>query len=426
MVLVGRLSNGARFRGEGALRLDGSGGVSLATLPLKLDFASGRRTGLSTLGGQLGRDGLLRLSGQGADSPPPPRCASVSLAFTGRVGLDPARSAGNEVVAPRRLDTFVRQFDRAVGGRFTSLYRMLRGGGQRPGSVTPRLGVAPGGALLEMDGLSAGDGAPDEPARPFGLWASGTWSSTEDHFPGTAFDADQWGVFAGMDTLAREWLVLGVSAGYLRTHTRTLFNQGEQDSDEFTVAPYAAVLLSENLAVDLAGGFSRAFTDQNRNDPLQGRRIMSNVGTERWFLAGHVSWTWSAGPLTAGARAGLLWGRSREDGFAESDGSRVPARVTRLGQIRAGGELSWTLDRPRGSFEPFASLTFEHDYERTHLVFAPGLVSPETDRSGGVLGLGVRYYGPGGLSASLEWSRLFERNDLDQSSLSLLIRAELD
>jgi len=71
-----------------------------------------------------------------------------------------------------------------------------------------------------------------------------------DDFTATAFDADPDTVLAGADFSPWENTVAGVAFGYDSTDTDTAFNGGSADLDSFSVVPYFAMSISEQVGVD--------------------------------------------------------------------------------------------------------------------------------------------------------------------------------
>ena len=70
-------------------------------------------------------------------------------------------------------------------------------------------------------GQSAGDGFD----FPVGVWGSLQYSAFEDDFRATAYDADKFGAYAGMDVSPWDNMVFGVAFGYDRTELDTTFNR---------------------------------------------------------------------------------------------------------------------------------------------------------------------------------------------------------
>ena len=72
------------------------------------------------------------------------------------------------------------------------------------------------------------------------------------------------------------------------------------------------------------------------------------------------------------------------DAFTESDGTLVLARNTQLGRLSVGGDAAYSW----GSFQPWAGLTYNYDYELNEVATAPGTTQPANDDDSVTLDLG--------------------------------------
>ena len=115
-------------------------------------------------------------------------------------------------------------------------------------------------------------------------------------------------------------------------------------------------------------------------------------------------------------RVGVLWASDEQDSFVESDGTAVGSSKFRVGRLKLGAEVA----RSMGSFEPFAGATYNHSYTQSD---APAGTSGN-DRSDVLLGVGVRYFGSESVTGAFEVNTLLGRDNVDEHSLNLLIRAD--
>ena len=251
-------------------------------------------------------------------------------------------------------------------------------------------GVTPIAGGYRLQAQSAGDGFD----YPWGLWGSYQYSDFEDEFATTAFDANRHAVMVGADFSPWEAWVFGAMLGYESVDNDTIFNGGNIDTDGLTIAPYMGVLLSDSVGVDFdlsavfVLGYSHLDHDQFRT--IGTTRITSDTDSHRYFLSGNLIAGRSYGNWYVSGQAGLLVAREDIDGFTESNGNVVGDDRVQLGQASIGGDVAYAW----GSFEPFASAIFSHDYSREEL----GGGHPN-DQNELRLGFGIRYFSEQGFTA---------------------------
>ena len=217
-----------------------------------------------------------------------------------------------------------------------------------------------------------------------------------------------------------ESALFGVALGYEYSDIDTRFNQGEQQNDGLTVAPYFGFVLSEILSVDGSLGYSRVEIDQFRTEPGTGQRISSSPTSDRWFVTFNMNAFKAYRRWLFGGQLGFLYTRNTQNSFTESNGNFRPEVTNKLGQLHVSGDIAYSL----GQFEPFARATYEYDYSLTRISVVGGGPQPANDHNGMVIGLGVRYFSDGGLSGNIEWNRRIGRENLDEDTFMMTIRGE--
>lgn len=398
------------FTGTGSV---GGGTVSVSvsgvlftnnSFNIQIDFqdSSNGESGTLTGNGQFDGDSKLHLNASGSSNLCSVVFVDLTLLRVSDSVVNPAFDTGLEVTAPALLNSFVQGQPVANGMRARGALR-----NQGTGAFAFNGGVM-------ITGQAAGDGA----ASPIGAWAAYSRTDTKNNFVSTTFSSDRDDFLLGFDMRPTDTMVLGVSLGLERTDTRTFFNRGEQDTTSITVAPYVGALLTDWLSVDASVGYSDVSTTQFRTVPGTGARVNSDVESYRLFANGNVAATYGFGNLLASAQAGLLWARQRDDSFLESNGLAVGARSTSIGRLLFGGELAYGM----GAFEPYVNLMFQHDFSKTSQTFAPGVAAPRNDDNDLLIGLGLRYFGKDGLSASVQYSTLRGRRNLSEHAYSAYVR----
>ena len=88
--------------------------------------------------------------------------------------------------------------------------------------------------------------------------------------------------------------------------------------------------------------------------------------------------------------------------------------------MRIGADIAYGID----AFLPFVGLEYLNDVTRENLVVATGQAQPSNDDDEFLFNAGLRYFTPGGMTASLLYSRNLGRDDLDTDTVSLYLRAQ--
>jgi len=264
-------------------------------------------------------------------------------------------------------------------------------------------------------GLNAGDGS----TVPYGVWGNYTYSDFDNDLSSTAFDGDTHSFLGGVDFAFWENTVLGVAFGYDNGDIDTTFNQGNQDTDSYTIAPYFGALLSDNLSLDFNVGYSYVDYDQFRTLPGTTTRVSSSPDADRWFGALNLNGITYYDNWILGARIGALWAKSVIDSYTESNGTPVAQSRSKLGSGSVAGDVAYSYK----NFEPFVNVSYQYDFELTELTVTTG-PQPSNDRDDVLMRVGVRYFNNNGISGNLEYSKRFDRDDFDEDRISFTVRAD--
>ncbi len=289
----------------------------------------------------------------------------------------------------------------------------LRGGHSPGGLALTGTGIT----LSTPTGLAAGDTFTN-----LGVWAGYTRSDFDNDFVRTRYDGDRNSVMVGADFAPADNMVLGVAIGYEQTDIETEYNLGEVDSDGWTVAPYFGMVFNDTWSMDVNGGYSFVDTDQFRT--AGGTRITSDLDTSRWFVAANVNGFTAIDNWLLTGRLGLVRAESDDDGYTElNTATGVPGvtfddRSTSLTQLSVGGEVAYSF----GEFEPYVSLTYNHDASFTKTRLTAGL-QPANDNNDFLFGGGFNYFSDtNGLSASASYHRRLSREEFDEGIFSVSAR----
>ena len=287
-----------------------------------------------------------------------------------------------------------------------------------------RQAMLPGG---EVHGMSAGSGA----LAGYNVWSSYGYSRFESDTRLGAYRGHTENLLVGVDRLLGERLLLGVSLGYESTDNTTTFNNGEQDREGVTIAPYALVLLSDAFSIDVSAGYGRLYTDQDRINTGTGTRITSDFDAERAFATANLNGLLLSGDWVLGGRLGVLYAVESQDAYLETDatvGAGSQARAVRDRHIDlTQGYASVDAAYAMGEWEPYATVGYHRDFSRDDGRTAGGLpggvVTQPNDRTEWQYGVGLRYYGSG-VSGSLEWITTQGRKAFDNDALNLSVRVD--
>lgn len=343
---------------------------------------------------------------------------SADLVFTeGGVAVRGTITVGEETDAASGTSSAV--LSRTVTGQVNTISSRASGalkGGMRRGS-----GVSGNnrnnGAHLNMHGstgLNAGEGM----AMPMGAWFNYSYSDFDDDFAATAFDATRHSFLGGVDFNPFQPILAGIAFGYETADFDTAFNGGEQETDGWTISPYLAASLSDTFSVDVVMGYSDMDTNQFRS--VGATRVTSSFGADRWFFGGNINAVKPWGNWFFTGSVGWIWAREYQDEFVESNGNTVAERKIKLGNWHVGGEAAYSW----GNWEPWASATYGRDYQFTEIQIAGAAQQPANDRDDILLGLGLRYYHPMGISASLGWNKRVDRTNYDEDTINFLMRMD--
>ena len=281
-----------------------------------------------------------------------------------------------------------------------------------------------------LTGLAAGDGYVG-----LGYWASFNYSDFDADIPINSlvqpiasYDADQKTVFIGVDTLLMDALVVGLTLGYENTDIDTAYNGGNNETDGYTIAPYAAYLINDIFSADVVIGYSNLGTDTDRIDNVSGGTILGDFDAERWFVATNLNATVSYEQWLLGGRIGYLYVTEDQDSYFETGPNTarsIGRRHIDLAQVVVGFDVAYSFNK----FEPYATFTYLNDLGRDNgtgaggLPGAVGATQPDDDDEIQA-GLGIRYFG-NNYSGTAEWTNVIGRDTFDGNNFLLTLRFDL-
>ena len=282
-----------------------------------------------------------------------------------------------------------------------------------------------------LSGLAAGDHL-----SGWGFWGSFNHTNFQANLPINAaigrvrYDGDTNSVLFGADYAITERLVAGVALGYEDTEVFTFYNGGNNDSDGYTIAPYAAFLINNYLSIDVAAGYTQLEYDTDRVSLASaGTTNLGSFDSDRWFASANLNAFGQVGPFAVSGRIGYLYTEEEQDAYQETGGADARAVSDRnidLAQMQLGFEAAYT----GFALMPYAGVTYAKDLSRDTggsglQPGLPGGVAPSfVDETELQVGFGLRHYGEM-ISVMLDIQTILEREDFDSHSAMLTIRADL-
>jgi hypothetical protein len=260
----------------------------------------------------------------------------------------------------------------------------------------------------EQIGLNAGDSI-----VLLGVWGGYSYTELDNDFSRTRYDGQRDMFLGGIDYSPSENVIVGIALGYENSNIDTKFNNGDADSDGWTIAPYLGLVLNDVWNLDVNFGWSDIDTDQDRAFGL----ITSDVDTERSFASVSLTGYTELDNWALVGRFGALYAESEDDDYTESDGTFVDSRTNRVTQVFIGGEATY----PMGDFEPFVGATYSNDVNYDKLELTAGK-QPDNDDDDLLINAGFRYYQNESLSIMLDYGKRFGRSDYDEDTISFNLR----
>lgn len=328
-------------------------------------------------------------------------------------------ASSSVVVAPEVAKQSSKQSSAIVANRISNI---LTGSGGAPGGgfgATPTIS----GESKDVFALGKGDGrAAGNDTRQLGIWAtvSNTWIEKDEVGTDADFDGTVLNVATGIDYSFNEKLLAGLSIGYEDQDIDTPFNNGGLEGSGFTLTPYIGYKITDRLSVDAMLGYSMIDYDSNR----QSGAITGNTEADRIFGSANINYGLvQKNGFDLGLTGGYLYVREDQDAYTESDGTLVEEVNVRLGQARAGVNLSYTHETGFGYIKPFVGARAEYD----NVSNAPGVINAAGDKGsddkfGATFKGGVNFGIGDNLSVNLQGETTEFRDALEVYSASGLVR----
>jgi outer membrane autotransporter protein len=200
--------------------------------------------------------------------------------------------------------------------------------------------------------------------------------------------------------VVRPSLLLGTMVQFDSLRQRSDKDRSEVRGQGWMAGPYATLRLSQNVFWQMRAAWGRS-----NNEVSPYLTHTDSFGSERWLAATTLAGRWGMGPWTLKPSLAVTYMEDVARSFTETFGTVVPEVKSRLGQAKAGPEISYRLQLHDGVvIEPRAGLQLIWNFAGDTTVAGQGPLNGENAGPQGVRGraeLGLRATSVGGVGLDL-------------------------
>ncbi|WP_130473057.1 autotransporter outer membrane beta-barrel domain-containing protein [Candidatus Magnetaquicoccus inordinatus] len=240
-----------------------------------------------------------------------------------------------------------------------------------------------------MTGLAAGSAAPQN-----GIWGNYDYTRVGDSLFNTTTKLHNFVI--GGDRKIQKDLALGASFTFQDTNS----SQIHSDAEAWTIAPYMAYLINNNMSLDLVAGYTWITTE---NGVAAGEH-----DSKRYFIAPNLSaYTTNLGKWEIDGHLGFMYVKDKVDGYTGSTAHSID-----FSQVKTGIGVSYSAT---DSLQPYFNLDYEQDlvYKAANANYSDTGIAP---------GLGLRINLPASLVGDVRVGSNLGRRNIDQESITANIR----
>lgn len=327
--------------------------------------------------------------------------------------------------------------------------------GQRLGTV--RAG-ATGSPVVQQQGLGYNwsGGAAGDGNSPWGAFVTGlyTMSDRDTTAREAGFEADEYGVTAGIDYNFNNEVVVGAAFGYKNSDADIDNNGGQLDSDSYTYIGYWSLYPNENWYVDGMVSYTHSDHDQDRNiiysiaalgggTTTVNNTAVSDTESEEWAVSLTAGRNYFIGEMVATPYVRFDYADVEIDGFTESmalanaagsglaltvDGQDFESVMTTV-----GARLTQQVSTSLGAMFPEISFEYVHEFKNSNAPITARFVGDPSgttiimltdgpDRNFFNLGAGVTAAFSDSTSGFFRYQGLFGYEDLDLHAFEVGVR----
>ncbi|MBF0099046.1 MAG: autotransporter outer membrane beta-barrel domain-containing protein [Magnetococcales bacterium] len=242
-----------------------------------------------------------------------------------------------------------------------------------------------------MTGLAAGGATAQN-----GLWANYDFTRVNDSVFSTTTKLHNF--VLGGDRKIQKDLALGASFSFQGTNSDT----SHSDADAWTIAPYMAYLINNNMSLDLVAGYTWITTDNGAN-------VAGEHDSKRYFIAPNLSaYTTNLGKWEIDGHLGFMYVKDKVEGYTNNAAHHID-----FSQVKTGIGVSYSAT---DSLQPYFNLDYEQD-----LAYKANNATGYSD-TGIVPGLGLRVNLPASLVGDVRVGSNLGRRNIEQESITANVR----
>jgi hypothetical protein len=263
------------------------------------------------------------------------------------------------------------------------------------------------------------------PHHSQGFWTNLDWATTDDGSGSFSYGPVPGYNLTGVDMLGTENFTGGVTTG--QYHANPLAYDDPYTTRHNLIAGYLNYLINDNLALDVAAG--RTNPNIYNNQFSQQFFPASNFGhytntldSQRLFVSSNLNSSLTLNRFSMGARIGYLATQNNGPELAPNgySSSGYYDQTNNYQKLRTGVDLSYLF---RSSLEPYVAFDYLKDIGQQKAYSAPDSLQNINDEY--QLSAGLRYFLKNGFSSNLQFNVNKERQEIDFSSLTFLLRLDL-
>jgi hypothetical protein len=266
-------------------------------------------------------------------------------------------------------------------------------------------------------GLSGGDMDSQQFGR-WGIWASATGTWFTNDLGRDDIEGQQYFLSSGVDYRYDGGYLAGASIGYERVSVN-FEGGGYRKVDYIPMTIYGAWLANDSVSLSAFASYAPGV-----NHSLDGfgnglGRDADDHMSHRFMGSTSVTYLGMFDRITAEAAGGLNFAYESFGSYKTWNGNKIDPEDTGLGQIYASGSIGYALDAGNDHiFEPYATVQLEYDFLQTG-------GDDNASRFGSVLGGGLRFQSPDGVSFDAYGNTELGRHEETSTSFGLSIRFAL-
>lgn len=213
----------------------------------------------------------------------------------------------------------------------------------------------------------------------------------------------------GVDYTLANRMIVGVAVASDRSDIALNFNGGTMKGSGWTIAPYLAVPLNPNLALDATLGLGRTKVDANAGG------VGASFNADRTIGSIGLTYRQQIGNWQLSGRGAFLSVSDKLGSYTLTNGTFVQGGSVDIQQLRFGGQAGYKVNN---SVTPYVGLTYVYDVRRPTQQPVLGQ-SAANDRDAWVPVIGLRFSSGGAVYGGVQYSSEQSRSQVKNNQLLL-------